>query len=176
MLTEAQIEIVDEAGHVEDRVRIVGAGEIALATKDRARLQSTSEDPADVDAIIALRGGSVTVEAKKPRALRVDDEFLPMAQPRFVPQGLNALIAAVRRTLRVRTVEDPTASPMGPGGIVIREEPSELVRQASAAATKGLVKVREHLDRLRARGAIDEQGRLLVPPPEDMNPGSKTDL
>jgi hypothetical protein len=35
MLTEAQIEIVDETGHVEDRVRIVGTGEVALATKDR---------------------------------------------------------------------------------------------------------------------------------------------
>lgn len=32
VLTKAQIEIVDDAGHVEDRVRIVGTGEVALAT------------------------------------------------------------------------------------------------------------------------------------------------
>jgi hypothetical protein len=36
--------------------------------------------------------------------------------------------------------------------------------------------VQEHLARLRARGAIDDQGKLLVPYPEDMNPESKTDL
>lgn len=176
MLTEAQIEIVDETGHVEDRVRIVGTGEIALATKDRAWFQLTSDDPADVDAIIALHGGSVTVEARKPKALRVDDAFLPMAQPRGVPRVLVALIAAVKRTLRVRTVELPTASLMTPGGAVIREETSDFERRLSESVARGAAKVSEQLADLRARGMIDEQGKLLVPLPEDMRPDSKTDV
>jgi hypothetical protein len=176
MLTEAQIEIVDDAGNVEDRVRIVGTGEVALATTDRAWLQLTPEDPADVDAIIALRGGSVTIEAKKDQALRVDDEFLPRATPRDVPQGLTALIAAVRRTLRVRTLEVPNASLMSPGGAVIREETSEFERWLSESAARGAAKVSEQLADLRTRGMIDEHGNLLVPLPEDMNPDSKTDV
>lgn len=175
MLTEAQIEIVDETGRVEDRVRIVGTGEVSLATKGEARLQVTS-DPADVDAVITLRDGSVTIEARKPEALRVDDEFLPMAKPRDCHQALVALIVAVRRQLRVTTAVDPSASLMTPAGAVIRDQPSELLRQSAAAAAKGIVKVHERLARLRARGAIDEQGKVLVPLPDDMNPHSKTDL
>ncbi|HWO18819.1 MAG TPA: hypothetical protein VNO30_08580 [Kofleriaceae bacterium] len=176
MLTEAQIEIVDETGNVEDRVRIVGTGEVALATTGTSWLQLPSDAPAEIDAIIVLRDGAVTIEAKKFEALRVDDEFLPMAKPRDVQRGLVALIAAVRRHLHVTTVEVPTASLMSPAGAVIREQSSELERQAAAAAEKGIVKVREHLARLRARGVIDEQGRLLVPFPKDMSPDSKTDV
>jgi hypothetical protein len=151
MLTEAQIEIVDEAGHVEDRVRIVGTGEVALATRGTSRLQLPSDDPAEVDAIIALRDGMVTVEVKRQQVLRVDDTFLPVGKPRDVQRQLVALIAAVRRHLHVRTVVVPTSSMMSPGGVVIRYQPSELERWASAAAARG-------------------------PLPEDMNPESKTDL
>src|SRR5262245_8275854 len=92
VLTEAQIEIVDDAGHVEDRVRIVGTGEIALTTKDGPRLQMASDAPADVDAVIRLRDGAVTIEARKDQALRVDDAYLPMASPRDVPRRLIALV------------------------------------------------------------------------------------
>lgn len=175
MLTEAQIEIVDETGRVEDRVRIVGTGEVSLATKGEARLQVTS-DPADVDAVITLRDGSVTIEARKPEALRVDDEFLPMAKPRDCHQALVALIVAVRRQLRVTTAVDPSASLMTAAGAVIREQPSELEHWASAAAARGAAKVSAHLARLRARRVIDENGKLLVPLPEDMDPASKTDV
>jgi hypothetical protein len=175
MLTEARIEIVDETGWVEDRVRIVGTGEVALATKGEARLQVTS-DSADVDAVIALRDGSVTIEARKPEALRVDDEFLPLAKPRDCHQALVALIVAVRRQVRVTTIVDPSASLMTSAGAVIRDQPSDLEHWASAAATRGAAKVSAHLARLRARGVIDENGKLLVPLPEDMDPESKTDV
>jgi hypothetical protein len=176
MLTEARIEIVDDTGQIEDRVRIVGTGEIVLATKGTSRLQMTSDDPADVDAIIRLRDGAVIIEAKKHQALRVDDAFLSMEKPRDVHQQLTALIVAVRRHLHVRVVVDPTSLLMSSGGLVIREQPSELVRWASAAAARGAVKVSEQLAQLRARGIIDDQGKLLVPFPKDMNPGSKTDV
>ena len=176
MLTEAQIEIVDDAGRVEDRVRIVGTGEVALATRGESCLQVVPDDPADVDAVIALHDGNVTIEVKKHQALRVDDGFLPMAGPREVQRGLVALIVAVRRHLHVRTVVDPAASLMSPAGAVIRDQPSELRRWSSEAAARGAAKVNEHLARLRARGAIDDGGRLLVPMPEDMDPGSKTDV
>ena len=176
MLTEAQIEIVDETGNVEDRVRIVGTGEVALATTGTSWLQLPSDAPAEIDAVITLRDGTVMIEAKKFEALRVDDEFLPMAKPRDVQRGLVALIAAVRRHLHVTTVEVPTSSLMSPAGAVIREQSSEFVRQSSAAIAKGVIRMREQLAQLRARGAIDEQGRLLVPFPEDMRPDSKTDV
>jgi hypothetical protein len=176
VLTEAQIEIVDEAGRVEDRVRIVGAGEVALATQGRSRLEVAPDDPASVDAVITLRDGYIYVEAKKHQALRVDDAFLPAAAPREVQRGLIALIVAVRRHLHVRAVVDPAASLMSPAGAVIRDQPSDLMRWSAEAAARGVARVSEHLARLRARGMIDEGGRLLVPPPDDMSPGSKTDV
>jgi hypothetical protein len=176
VLTEAQIEIVNESGRVEDRVRIVGTGEVALATRGESRLEVAPGDPADVDAVIALRDGSVTIEARKHQALRVDDVFLPLAAPREVQRGLVALIVAARRHLHVRAVVDPTASLMSPAGAVIRDDPSELMRWSAEAAARGTTRVSEHLARLRARGAIDGGGRLLVPPPDDMSPGSKTDV
>ena len=176
MLTEAQIEIVDESGVVEDRVRIVGTGEVALATTGTAWLQLPSDAPAEVDAVITLRDGTVTIEAKKFEALRVDNEFLPIAKPRDVHRALTALIAAVRRHLHVRAVEMPTSSLMSPAGAVIREQSSELERRLAASAARGAVKVSEQLARLRARGLIDDQGNPLTPLPRDMDPESKTDV
>lgn len=70
----------------------------------------------------------------------------------------------------------PTTSRMSPEESAVREHPSELVRWASVAAAKGIVRVREHLARLRERGLIDDQGNLLVPLPDDMRPDSETDV
>jgi hypothetical protein len=176
MLTEAQIEIVDDAGQVEDRVRIVGTGEVALATKGTLRLQVRADDLTDVEAIVTLRDGAVTIEAKKHHALCVNDVFLPLAIPHDVQRVLIAAISAVKRYLHVRTVVDPTASLMSPGGAVIRDQPSEFERWLAASAARGAAKVSEQLAHLRARGIIDDQGKLLVPFPKDMNPESKTDV
>lgn len=180
MLTEAQIEIVDEAGVVEDRVRIVGNGEVALATGGAAPLQLTSGHAPDADLVIALHQGVVTVEAKRSNVLRIGDDFLPPAKPHDVPGALYALIAAVGRRgphhLHVKTVVTTSSSLINSGGVVIRDEPSELERQAAASIEKGIIKVQEHLARLRSRGVIDEQGRPLVPLPPDMRPDSETDV
>ena len=60
--------------------------------------------------------------------------------------------------------------------IEIRDQESEFARWLSASAARGAAQVSEQLARLRARGVIDEHGKLLVPFPEDMNPESKTDV
>lgn len=154
----------------------MGTGEVALAKIGTSWLQLTSDAPTDIDAIITLRDGIVIIEAKKPRALSVNDVFLPMFKPRDVQRAFVAFIAAWSRHLHVRTVVVPTASLMSPAGAVIREQSSELERRLSASVARGAAKVSEQLAQLRARGLIDEQGKLLVPFPADMNPESKTDL
>ena len=176
MLTEAQIELVDDAGNVEDRVRIVGTGEVALATRGTSRLEVTPEDLTEIDAVIRVRDGVVTIEAKKHQVLWVDDVSLPMATPRDIQRALIAFVSAVRRYLHVRTVVNPSASLMSPGGAVIRDQPTEFERWLAASAARGAAKVSEQLAHLRARGIIDDQGKLLVPFPKDMNPESKTDV
>lgn len=176
MLTEAEIEILDESGHIEDRVRIVGSGEVALATAGTPRLLIVAEGASDIDAIIKLLDGAVTIEAKKHQALHVDEGFLPMAEPYAAQRATIATLAAVNRRLRVRAVQVPNASQMGPGGVVIREQPSSFERWLSESTAKGAAEVSEELAWLRERGMIDEQGRILVPFPEDMSPESKTDV
>jgi hypothetical protein len=154
----------------------VGAGEVALATAGSPRLQLFSEGAADIDAVIKLLDGAVTIEAKKHQALRVDEGFLPMAEPYAAQRAVIATLAAVNRRLRVRTVQVPNASVMSAGGMVIREQPSSFEHWLSESAARGAAEVSEELTSLRERGMIDGQGRLLVPLPEDMSPDSKTDV
>lgn len=176
MLTEAEIEILDESGHVEDRVRIVGSGEVALATAGTPRLLLLAEGLADIDAVIKLRDGAVTIEAKKHQALHVDEGFLPMAEPYAAQRAVIATLAAINRRLRVRTVQVPNSSLLSPDGAVIRDQPSTFEHWLSESAARGAAEVSEELASLRERGMIDEQGQTLVPFPEDMSPESKTDV
>jgi hypothetical protein len=53
---------------------------------------------------------------------------------------------------------------------------SSLVRRAQASAARGATAVSQQLQRLRDQGKIDDNDRLLVPIPDDMKPGSQTDL
>jgi hypothetical protein len=62
------------------------------------------------------------------------------------------------------------------GGAVIHSTSSSLVSRAQASAARGAVKVTQQLQRLRDQGKIDEHGNILVPWPDDMKPGSSTDL
>jgi hypothetical protein len=62
------------------------------------------------------------------------------------------------------------------GGAVIHSAPSALVRRAQASAARGAVEVTRQLQRLREQGKIDDDGNILVPWPDDMKPGSTTDL
>ena len=66
-----------------------------------------------------------------------------------------AFVERLKRYLRVRQVVVAGADLVSVGGVIIRSAPSSLQARADCAAEQGLVKVREHLARLRARGAID---------------------
>lgn len=58
----------------------------------------------------------------------------------------------------VKVRVEPDASLMPPAETVIQDQASELERWAAASAARGIVRVHEQLARLRAQGAIDEQG------------------
>jgi len=62
------------------------------------------------------------------------------------------------------------------GSAAIHSTSSSLVRRAQAAAARGAVEVTKELQQLRDQGKIDEHGNILVPLPDDMRPGSATDL
>jgi len=178
MLTEAHIEIIDDAGEIEDRVSIVGAGEVGLATQGRCEFQAVSPEQAGAqpDVMITLRGGAVFVEAKAPGTLRVNGKELGRAERMAVDRELIVHIAAMHRRLRVRAISFATSSLLSVAGAVIRRMPTQLEAWSAHAAARGARKVSEHLARLRANGSIDENGKLLVPPPADMNPDSSTDV
>lgn len=178
MLTEAHIEIVDDAGEIEDRVSIVGAGEVGLATKGRCEFQVVSPERAgpQPDVMIILRDGAVFVEAKASGTLRINGKELGRAERMAVGRELIAHITAMHRRLRVRTIFFATSSLLSAVGAVIRRTPTQLEAWSVHAAARGARKVSEHLARLRANGSIDENGKLLVPQPADMNPDSSTDV
>jgi hypothetical protein len=178
VLAQAQIEIVNDAGQIEDRVSIVGAGEVGLATRDRCELQVVSPEQAgpQPDAVIVLRDGAVFVEARAPGTLRVNGKELGRAERMAVEHELIAHIVAMHRRLRVRTFLFATASLLSAAGAVIRTKPTPLEAWSVRAAARGARKVSEHLARLRANGSIDDNGKLLVPLPADMNPDAPTDV
>src|SRR5689334_15199975 len=174
MLAEAQVEIVDDADEVSDRVRIVGSGEIGLATKGRCELQVVSSEGgrAQPDMVIVLRDGAAFVEVKAPGKLHVNGKELGRAERLAVDRELIVHIATMHRRLRVRTTFLANASLLSPAGAVIRTTPSQLEAWAMHAAARGALEVTEELARLRANGSIDENGKLLVPFPADMKPDS----
>lgn len=179
MLAQAQIEIVDDAGETQDRVLIVGAGEVELATQGRCELRVVLPERAgpSPDVLIALRDGAVIVEAKAPGTLQVNGKALDCAERLAVDRELIAqILTAMHRHLRVRATRLTTASLLSPAGAVIRTKPTPLEAWSTRAAARGARKVSEHLARLRASGTIDENGQLLVPLPADMNPDSSTDV
>jgi hypothetical protein len=179
VLAHAQIEIVDDADQIEDRVSIVGAGEVGLATKGRCEFQVISSELTGPppDAVIVLRDSVVFLEVKTAGALRVNGRELGSAERMAVEHELIAYIcAAMHRRLRVRTILFTTASLLSVAGAVIRMKPTQLETWSARAAVRGARRVSEHLARLRANGSIDENGKLLVPLPADMNPDSSTDV
>jgi hypothetical protein len=87
-----------------------------------------------------------------------------------------ATIQAMKRQMRVRTIIVPGSSLVGTRGAVIRSQPSGLEAWAARSAAQGAVVVSDQLARLRAEGKIDENGKVLVELPDDMKPGSGTDV
>lgn len=174
VLAEAQIEIVDDGGEIEDRVRIVGAGEVGLATTGRCEFQTVLPE-CGADVVFVLRDRTFFMQAKSSGMLHVNGKELGRARMP-IERELIAHVTAMHRRVRVKMFLLSTASLSSTEGAVIRMKPTPLEAWSTRAAARGARKVSEHLARLRANGSIDEDGKLLVPLPADMNPDSSTDV
>ena len=171
VLTEAQIEVFDDQGQVHERVRIVGDGEVAL---DDATLRATDEGDTP-DAVIRLRNGVVTFEAKIPTKVLVNGRVIS-ARVTLDKEAFVEWLEVIKRKMRVRTITVPGSTLLGGRGAVIRSQPSQLEAWAAQSSAQGARVVAEQLARLRAEGKIDENGKVLVELPDDMKPGSGTDV
>lgn len=74
-MLQAQIEIVDEAGHTEESVTILGSGWVSLGMRETGGYLHADEAAPDL-AVIAQDGTRVSIQVKVPNALQHDDAFL----------------------------------------------------------------------------------------------------
>lgn len=172
-MLQAQIEIVDEAGHTEDLVTIVGAGQVSVGMRAGSCLHTDEATP-DL-AVIWHSGSRVWVQVKAANALRQHDRYLAQGSIDVVQPVFVAFIEAPRRYLKVRPLRVDGAALLA-GGAVIRSTPSSFQSRLDEMAARGAQRVTEQLDRLRTQGKIDDRGNLLVALPDDMRPDSKTDV
>jgi hypothetical protein len=178
-MLQAQIDIVDEAGHTEESVTILGSGRISLGTRQTGGYLHADEAAPDL-AVIIQDGARVSIEVKVANALQRDNVFMARGFLDLGPAqaGTVAFIEQVRRYVKVKQIF--VSGDLLSGGAVIHSTPSSfpssLVRRAQASAAQGALEVTQELRRLRDEGKIDEHGNLLVPWPDDMKPGSSTDL
>ena len=174
-MLQAQIEIVDEAGHTEESVTIVGSGRVSLGTSPEGGYLHADEAATDL-AVIAHDGERVSIDVKVENALQRDSAFITRGSVDLAStqHPMVAFIEQARRYVRVKQVF--VSGELLRGGAVIHSMPSSLVRRAQASAARGAIEVTQQLQRLRDQGKIDEHGNLLVPWPDDMKPDSPTDL
>jgi hypothetical protein len=174
-MLQAQIDIVDEAGHTEESVTLVGPGRIALGTRQAGGYLHATEAPRDL-AVITQLGNRISIEVKVANALQRDSGFIPPGSLELAPSqnATVAFIEQLRRYVKVRQVF--VSGELLSGSAVIHTTPSSLVTRARASAARGALEVTQQLDRLRDQGKIDERGDVLVDWPDDMKPGSATDL
>lgn len=175
-MLQAQIDIVDEAGHVEESMLIVGSGRVSIGTRPTGGYLHTDE--AETDLIVVTRDGMQTL-------IQVKTGPASAPVPLFVEDGTTlrkhvSFIEALRRHLEIQQIFVAGALLQG-NAIIQRVAPSgalssSLVRRAQASIARGTAEVTEQLQRLRGQGKIDEEGNVLVPWPDDMQPGSTTDL
>ena len=174
-MLQAQIDIVDEAGHTEESVTIVGSGQVSLGTRQAGGYLHANEAEPDF-AVIAKDGDRLWIEVKQPNALRRDTGFLATGSLEVASSSdaTLAFIAELQRYLKIARVV--VRGELLSGSAVIHTAPSSLLRRARTSAARGMLEVSEQLERLRAQGKIDDQGNILVPWPDDMKPDSQTDL
>jgi len=81
-MLQAQIDIVDEAGHTEESVTIVGSGRVSLGARQTGGYLHADEAAPDL-AVIAQDGGRVSIEVKAANALQRDNAFLATGSSTF---------------------------------------------------------------------------------------------
>lgn len=173
-MLQAQIDIIDEAGHTEESVTIVGSGRVSLGTRDPGGYLHADEAASDL-AVICQEGTRVSIEVKVANALQRDNTFVGIGSFDLSPaRDAIAFVKQLHRYVRVKQLV--VHGELLRGGAIIHTTPSSLVRRAQASAARGAVEVTEQLRRLREQGKIDEDGNILVAWPDDMQAGSSTDL
>ena len=121
-------------------------------------------------------GERLLIQVKAPNSLQRDNTFIAKGSFNlsWEQHALVAFIQQLRRYVKVKQIF--VNGELLSGGAVIHSTTSSLVRRAQASAARGAVEVTQRLQRLRDQGKIDEHGNILVPWPDDMKPGSTTDL
>lgn len=174
-MLQAQIDIVDEAGHTEESVTILGSGRVSLGTRDTGGYLHADEAAPDL-AVIAQNGAHVSIEVKAANSLQRDNNLMATGSftLSFAQHALVAFILQLRRYVKIK--QTVVNGELLSGGAVIHSTPSSLIGRARASIARGTIEVAQELQELRDQGKIDEHGNLLVPWPDDMKPDSSTDL
>ncbi len=174
-MLQAQIDIVDEAGHTEESMTILGSGRVSLGTRQTGGYLHADEAATDL-AVIVQDGARVSIDVKVANALQRDNGFITQGALDLAPMRNTtvAFIEQLRRYVKVKQIF--VNGELVRGGAVIHSTTSSLIRRAQASAARGAIEVTQRLQRLRDQGKIDEHGNILVPWPDDMKPGSSTDL
>jgi hypothetical protein len=173
-MLQAQIDIVDEAGHTEESVTIVGSGRVSLGQRPTGGYLHADE--ADTDLAVIVLDLMLSINVKIKNALRLDTGLLAQGPLDLTDTrtDVSAVMEGLRRRLHVKQVL--VNSELWSGGAVIHTIPSSLIARAEASAARGAIEVSQQLERLRDQGKIDERGNILVALPADMKPDSSTNL
>lgn len=176
-MLQAQIDIVDEAGQTEESVTILGSGRVSLGTRQTGGYLHADEAAPDI-AVIAHDGKRVLIQVKRANSLQRDHVFLAEGPSDLaaLKDILLAFIEPFQRYVRVKQMV-VDGELWGPSAVIHTMSSSlSLIRRAQESAARGAIEVTQQLQRLRDQGKIDEHGNILVPWPDDMKPGSTTDL
>ncbi|TMQ09137.1 MAG: hypothetical protein E6J90_38620 [Deltaproteobacteria bacterium] len=174
-MLQAQIDIIDEAGHPEESVTIVGSGRVSLGRRETGGYLHVDEAAPDI-AVISHDGRRLLIEVKVANALQRDNDFLA-AGSLDLSLARDATVAFIEQFGRYVSVKQNVVhGELLSGSAIIQTRPSSLISRAQALAARGAAEVTQQLQRLRDQGKIDEHGNVLVPWPDDMQPGSTTDL
>src|SRR5882724_7162471 len=124
-MLQAQIDIVDEAGHTEESVTILGSGRVSLGARPTGGYLHADEAAPDL-AVIAQDGERVWIQVKVANALQRDNTFIAtgafdfsLAQPALI-----AFVLHLRRFIKVQ--QTVVSGELMSGGAVIHSTPSSL--------------------------------------------------
>jgi hypothetical protein len=174
-MLQAQIDIVDEAGHTEESITILGTGRVSLGIRPRGGYLHADEAAPDL-AVIVHDGVQLSIEVKVANSLQRDNSFIGLGRLDLATTRNNMVVFIEQLHRYVKVKQIFVTGELLSGSAVIHTTPSSLITRARASAAQGAAEVSQQLERLRDQGKIDEHGKILVSWPDDMKPGSPTDL
>jgi hypothetical protein len=98
-MLQAQIDIVDEAGHTEESVTILGSGRVSLGTRQTGGYLHADEAAPDL-AVIVHDGERISIDVKVANSLQRDNAFIAKGSFlfSFVQPAVVAFILQLRRS------------------------------------------------------------------------------